>query len=46
MSCAYKMTDPEGCLTHQLQTGGSGGGRERGNLMNEILKYEKPRLYE
>jgi len=25
MSRAYKMADPEGCLTHQLQTGGSGG---------------------
>jgi len=23
MSRAYKMADPEGCLTHQLQTGGS-----------------------
>jgi len=25
MSRTYKMTDPKGCLTHQLQTGGSGG---------------------
>jgi len=25
MSRTYQLTNPEGCLTHQLQTGGSGG---------------------